>query len=132
MCFYNLYDRKFQLWFYQVSHSEAIIRSYKCSTNEESNIDIYLGAIHYLEIPCVLEGLEIKKITEEDITYISTKINQDISGKKVIVLAAGNKKYYIVAGLVKLLENNLPFEMLPIHIFLTEISINRYLIIKMK
>ena len=40
----NIADRKFKLWFYQISHSEAIIRSPKTDLNKiyDTNIDIYL------------------------------------------------------------------------------------------
>lgn len=117
MYFYDLCDRKFQLWFYQVSHSEAIIRSHSCDSNEENNLDIYLGGIRYLEIPCVLDGLKIKEITADDTRYLSNKINQNISEKETIVLAVGEKRHYIVASMIKILKNELPFEKMPIHVF---------------
>ena len=40
-------DRKFKLWFYQVSHCEAIIRSPNTDLGKkfEKNIDLYFGGI---------------------------------------------------------------------------------------
>ncbi|MBD5088422.1 MAG: hypothetical protein HDT30_06355 [Clostridiales bacterium] len=47
----ELVDRKFKLWFYQVSYSEAIIRSPKVDIDKtyNTNIDIYLGGLIILK-----------------------------------------------------------------------------------
>lgn len=116
----NIAKRKFKLWFYQVSHSEAIIRSPKTDLDKiySTNIDIYLGDICYIEMPCLLQDLEINDATEEDCIYLSQKLGKDIPMKKIIVLVSGGRKYYIVASIIKFLENDLDYEILPIHAFL--------------
>ncbi len=112
--------RKFKFWFYQISHSEAIIRSPKTDLEKtyENNIDIYLGDISYIEMPYILEGLQIGKPTEEDRVYLSQKLGEDISSEKIIVLLSNGKRYYVVASIFRVMENNLDYGVLPIYSFL--------------
>ncbi len=114
-------DRKFKLWFYQVSHSEAIIRSPKVDLDKtyNTNIDIYLGGIDYIEMPWLLCGLQIDKAAEEDKMYLSQKLGKDIPVKKIVVLVSEGKRYYIVASIIKIMENDLDFGVLPIYAFLS-------------
>ena len=116
----NIANRKFKFWFYQISHSEAIIRSPKIDLNKtyDTNIDIYLGDIYYIEMPCILQDLQIDYANEEDYFYLSRKLEKDISIEKIIVLVSGKKRYYIVASVIKFLENDLDYGVLPIHAFL--------------
>lgn len=116
----NISNRKFKFWFYQVSHSEAIIRSPKTDLDKKysTNIDIYLGDIDYIEIPCILHNLQIKDAIDEDCIYLSEKLGKDISPNKVIVLISEGKKFYIVASIVKVMENDLDYGVLPIYAFL--------------
>lgn len=113
-------DRKFKFWFYQVSHSEAIIRSPKTDLDKiyATNIDIYLGDISYIEMPCILQGLQIDETTKEDRVYISQKLDKDIPIKKIVVLVSEGKRYYVVASIIKIMENDLDYGILPIYAFL--------------
>lgn len=113
-------DRKFKFWFYQVSHSEAIIRSPKADFDKtyDTNIDIYFGDIDYIEIPCMFQGLQINQGTEEDRMYLSQKLGKDIPVKKIVVLVSGDKRYYVVASIIKFMENDLDYGELPIYAFL--------------
>lgn len=109
-------DRKFKLWFYQVSHSEAIIRSPKIDLDKiySTNIDIYLGDISYVEIPCILQGLQIDEPTKEDIAYLSHKLDKSIPKNKIVVLVSEGKRHYVVASIIKIMENDLDYGILPI------------------
>lgn len=111
--------RKFKFWFYQVSHSEAIIRSPKTDLNKvyDRNIDIFLYDICYIEMPCILHDLQIAIANEKDKEYLSEKLGKDIPINKIIVLFSEGKKYYIVSSGIKILENNLEYGLLPIHSF---------------
>lgn len=113
-------DRKFKFWFYQVSHSEAIIRSPKTDLDKiyDTNIDIYLGDINYIEMPWLLRGLQIDEATEEDATYLSQKLDKDIPLEKIVVLVSEGKRYYVVASIIKIMENDLDYGVLPIYAFL--------------
>lgn len=116
----NFTNRKFKFWFYQVSHSEAIIRSPKTDLHKiyDLNIDIYLGDISYIEMPCILEGLQIEAATEEDVIYLSQKLSKDISMNNIVVLISEGKRYYVVASIIKIMENDLDYGVLPIYAFL--------------
>lgn len=110
------FERKFRFWFYQISHSEVIIRSPK---NEDDmlyhNIDIYIEAVEYLELPFQFDGLRITEATKEDVDYISLKLGKKVPEKEIIVLISENKKYYIVAFRYRILENDLNEDVIPLH-----------------
>lgn len=114
-------NRKFKFWFYQVSHSEAIVRSPKTDFDKvyDTNIDIYFGDIDYIEMPCLLEGLQIDKATKEEQSYLCNKLDKDISKKRIIVLVSDGKRYYIVASIIKIMKNNLDYGDLPVNVFVT-------------
>lgn len=114
-------DRKFKFWFYQVQHSEAIIRSTKVDLDKayNTNIDIYFGDITYIEIPCLLQELQIDKATEEDMMYLEQKLGKNIPAKKIVVLVSEGKRYYIVASIIKIMENDLDYGVLPIYTFIS-------------
>lgn len=114
------FNREFKFWFYQVSHGEAIIRSPKTDSEKTYgiNIDIYLGNIMYIEMPCLFQGLQIDKATEEDAVYLSQKLDKDISVEKIVVLISEGKRYYVIASIIKIMENNLDYGVLPIRAFL--------------
>ena len=109
------FEREFIFWFYQISHSEVIIRSPK---NEDDmlyhNIDMYIEAVEYLELPFQFHGLRITEVTKEDVDYICMKLGKKVPEKEIIVLISENKKYYIVAFRYKILENDLNEDVIPI------------------
>ena len=113
-------DRKFKLWFYQISHSEAIIRSPKTDSNKiyGTNIDIYLGDIDYIEIPWIFNGLKIEQATEEDALYLCKRLGKDIAYDKIVVLVTEGQRYYVVASILEIMENDLEYGVLPIYAFL--------------
>lgn len=116
----DLDKRKFKFWFYQVSHSEAIIRSPKWDSGKsyDTNIDIYLGDINYIEMPAIIHGLQIGDATTEDAAYLTEKLGKAIPIEKIIVFISEGRKYYVVASIIKIMENDLDFGVLPIHAFL--------------
>lgn len=116
----EIYKRKFKLWFYQVSHSEAIIRSPKRHLEKiyDTNVDIYLGDIEYMEMPTNIQELEISNATVEDVDYISEKTGKAIAKEKIIVFISQGRKYYVVASIVKMMKNDLDYLSLPIYTFL--------------
>ncbi|NOV04838.1 hypothetical protein [Paenibacillus planticolens] len=61
-------DRKFQFWFYRVSHGELLIRSPKSKENPK-NIDIMFFDITYIELPRFLDEIMLDEATSEEILY---------------------------------------------------------------
>lgn len=112
-----LHNRKFKFWFYHVTHGEAIIRSVK---TEEfgTNIDIYFGDIQYIEIPTKLSELKLENANETDIVYLTEKTGNVVRSQDVIVLFSGERRFYIIASIVKVMENTLETNELPIMTFM--------------
>ena len=111
-------DRKFKLMFYQISHSEMILRSYKDgylhNISYEKNIDIYFGDVDYIELPQIIYGIKFRKATADDIRYLSAKTHCRISEDNVVVIISEDKEYYIVASIIKISENELGHVVVPI------------------
>jgi len=113
----NLNNRKFYLWFYHITHSEAIIRSPK--NNEfEKNIDIYLGDIQYIEVPAILAELKLEDANEQDVIYLRNRIGKEIPLRDILVMVSEGRKYYIVASVCKMLETSLERMEVPVSIFM--------------
>lgn len=109
-------DRKFQFWHYRVSHGELLLRSPK-NMNESKNIDIIFEGVKYVELPRFLPKMEIGEETKEDLLYISNRIGSDINKSKLFVLISEQKRFFVVASIMKVKENEmdifeLPFEKL--------------------
>ena len=123
---YSFPERKFKLWFYPVSHSEAIIRSPKTDMDKvyTGNIDIYLGDIDYLEIPQMLRGLQVEMASEEDKAYLCRKLEKEIPITRIVVLLSEGKRFYAVAVVFKILENDLDYGVLPVHAFLANKNVD--------
>ncbi len=119
---YSYSNRLFKLLFFQISHSEMIIRSSKHDALSgqyyNCNVDVYLGGVQYFDIPCRINGLSFKKPSSEDITYLSDKTDVSVSEENVIVIVSNGKTYYIVASVISVSENTLSEMELPIHSFL--------------
>ena len=110
-------NRKFKFWFYHITHSEAIIRSER--TEEfEKNIDIYFGDIQYMEMPAVLSELKLDNANEADIIYLAEKTGKAVRPKDVTVLLSGGRRYYIIASIIRIMENSLEPNELPIVTFM--------------
>lgn len=107
-----MYNRRFQLWYYTVSHGQMLLRSK--GNKEESNLDIYFADVLYVELPMTLDGIEILETTQQDIDYITQKIGA--TDKKITVLMSENHKYYVVSTIMKIIENNLGMFELPFDI----------------
>lgn len=112
----NLNNRNFKLWFYHVTHNEALIRSPKNDVYD--NIDIYFADIKYIEVPSILTNLHIDKATKEDVEYLSKKIENDITIEDIKVMISEKHRYYIVASVMKIMENDLELFELPFYTFM--------------
>ena len=77
-----------------------------------------MGDIDYMEIPTIIRGLHISNATMEDAVYLTEKLGKEISTEKIIVLISEGRKFYVVASIIKIMENDLDFGVLPIYSFL--------------
>lgn len=115
-------DRRFQMLFYQISHSEIIIRANKkdilTGKEYDHNIDVYFSDVKYIEIPCVINGINFRKGNKEDYYYLKTKILKNFDEDEIVVIISEGKEYYIVASVIMVEENDLDLMKLPIDISL--------------
>ena len=105
-------DRKFQLWYYTVSHGELLIRSPKTPDNPK-NIDIMFIDVIYSELPRYLYNLKIEETKSEDIIYLQERLNGPTKLGEVTVLSSNGKRYFVAASLIKIDENELDMFELP-------------------
>lgn len=95
--------RHFKLWAYTVSHNFLILRSPRMYPDQEGyddtlgyNIDIEFSTVAYLDIPTIMNGIEIHVIEyniSEKLNYY--KLN---FGCKIYEIKSGGKLYYIAAS----------------------------------
>ncbi len=104
-------DRAFQLWEYQVSHGQLLIRSPKTpaigtSPEQFTNIDlVYLG-VEYIAAPRHLQGLELGAPTSDEIQHIETILGRTITPNNIMILVSGGKRFSIVASSLTISEND--------------------------
>ena len=105
-------DRKFQFWHYRVSHGELLVRSPK-GINESKNIDVIFQGVEYVELPRFLPKMVVGKSNNTDLHYISSKLDKSIDLSKVFVLLSEQKRFYVVASIMKIDENEFDMFELP-------------------
>lgn len=106
----ELINRVFKIWAYTVSHSFLILRSPQkfpdqddFDKNHAYNIDIEFSAVAYMDVPTILNGVEIREL----INHIPENLQQyKIEyGYKIFEIKSGEKYYYIVAGSYRIGKN---------------------------
>ena len=107
-----MYNRLFKLWYYPVSHGQMLLRS--IGNEETCNMDIYFGAVSYIELPVKINNIIILEPQQEDIDYIVKRIGN--TEKIITVLLSNNHKLYVVFSIVKTIENDLGMFDLPFDI----------------
>ena len=118
----QLSNRKFKLWYYHVNHKEVLIRSMKDSYFE-NNIDLYFGDVDYIEIPSVLTDLVVEEAKEKDVKYLRKKLNKNISQSNIKVIISHQRRFYIVAGVFKIMENTLDIMQVPFPVFIKGMNV---------
>lgn len=61
-----------------------------------------------------LQGLQLDKATEDDRIYLSSKIDKDVPMNKIAVPVTEGKRFYVAAGIIKIMENDLYYGVLRI------------------
>lgn len=91
-------ENTFQIWMYTVSHSVLILRSVNKEHEEKKgyNIDVEFWGVGYLDLPNMLQGVNIKKTTRD----IPKKFKgyQNKGGYKIFELISNENLYYIIAA----------------------------------
>lgn len=105
-------SREFKFWHYNISHGELLIRSIK-SSNNAKNIDIMFFDVIYVELPRNIPDLKIEEPKDEDILYIKEKVNKPVKLEDITILSSNDKRYLVVASIMKIIENELDMFELP-------------------
>jgi len=104
-------ERAFQLWEYQVSHGQLLIRSPKAPATETSpelltNVDLVCLGVDYMAVPRHLRGLELLPPTSDEIRHLEGLLGRAIAPDNIRILASGGKRFSVVASSFALSEND--------------------------
>lgn len=105
------FERMFQIWEYWVSHAQLLLRSpgdLRCppGTSEARNLDLMFVGVEYIELPAVIEGLELAESSAEDHRVAAQRIGHPVPAGHVFVLATAGRRHLVVAGGLTVLEND--------------------------
>lgn len=104
-------DRTFQVWEYQVSHGQLLIRSPKTpatgtSPGFQTNIDLVCLGVEYMAVPSVLRGFELSAPTSDEIRYLQVLLGRTIHPDNIKILASDGKRFPVVTSSFSLSEND--------------------------
>jgi hypothetical protein len=104
-------ERAFQLWEYQVSHGQLLIRSPKAPATETSpelltNVYLVCLGVDYMAVPRHLRGLELLPPTSDEIRHLEGLLGRAIAPDNIRIFASGGKRFSVVASSFALSEND--------------------------
>jgi hypothetical protein len=104
-------DRQFQVWEYQVSHGQLLIRSPKSPATERTperttNVDIAFLGVEYMSVPRVLRGLVLEQATPEEVRELGALLGKPPERGAVVVLASAGRRFFVVAHSFAVSEND--------------------------
>ena len=104
-------DRTFQLWEYQVSMGQLLLRSPRTPASEGSpelktNFDIVFVGVEYVSLPRFLRGVRLESATTEDALEVERLLGSIKAPNKITVIVSGEKRFHVVAAGVRFSENN--------------------------
>ena len=105
-------DRRFQFWFYRVSHGELLIRSAKEAPGTR-NIDVMFVAVEYVDLPRVFDGLAIVPAAPADVARAEERVGHALDPARVVVLVTEGRRHYVIAAGCMVQENDLDLFELP-------------------
>ena len=99
-------NRQFKIWKYNVSHSILLIRSPK-NDKLNTNFDIIFSGVKMINFPYKFDGNCMTSISEiDDKDIISECEKQGFKLEEVYVFRGEKMKYYIVASIINIDEND--------------------------
>ena len=96
--------RRFQLWDYNVSHRQVLLRS--PGIGNDPNIDLIFKNVRYLQLPTDFDGLEVVAATEEEVEEVSANVGSLVPASDLFVLIDSHGRRGLVAASEKLLAPN--------------------------
>ncbi len=103
-------NRHFTIKDFLISHGQLLIRSSK-SEAHNTNIDIILFDVHYIQMPTSFNGISIKALPHQKdiIKYHSISTLLEYKDNFIFEIETNMEKYYVVASYFKVFENDLEF-----------------------
>jgi hypothetical protein len=103
--------RVFQVWEYQVSHGQLLVRSPKTpatssSPERSTNVDISLFGVEYLALPRTMRGLEIVLAEPSELSTLSNILGRTLDLETVKVFHSGPHRFFVVAARIVVNEND--------------------------
>ena len=98
--------RSFQIWDYNVSHQQLLIRSPR-SLAEETNLDVACGGVEYVDLPTSFTGLVVGPPSEKDLARAEQVLSRPCKPEQVYRFETGGASFLIVAAGLTILENDL-------------------------
>ena len=99
----------FQVWDFNVSHDQLLIRCAK-DKDQSENVDLIFGGVFYMEIPCDLTGVRLDKPSADEITYLVGRTGIiDGLPRRYFVLCTAERRYFVGALLLKVKKNTLDY-----------------------
>ncbi|WP_128331445.1 hypothetical protein [Apibacter sp. HY039] len=102
----ELKNRIFKIWKYSVTHSMLLLRSPK-NSEFTTNIDLIFSGVKIIKLPNIFKGNSITSISiQEDQVIMNDFLNQNINLEEVYVFNGDKIKYYVVASMINIEEND--------------------------
>jgi hypothetical protein len=102
------FERSFQVWDYWVSHAQLLVRS-PSDIYHARNIDLMFVGVQYVELPTILPDLALVEATPEEQRRATQAVGRPVPLEQVFVLSTSGQRYLVVAGGMRIYENDLPF-----------------------
>lgn len=104
-------DRNFQVWEYQVSHQQLLVRSPKApATGTEperrTNVDLVFLGVDYMCLPAWFRGLSLDQATPDELQHLGAAMGRIPKLSEVTVLVSAGKRFPVVAASVVVSEND--------------------------
>lgn len=101
--------RLFQVWEYQVSHGQLLIRSPASQgTGEERlrNVDLTFLDVTYMALPRYLNEVEVLSGTSEEVRELEALLGKPLPASNVHVLLSEGRRFPVVATFLTISEND--------------------------
>lgn len=99
-------DRSFQIWDYNVSHRQLLLRSPQ-TPEIFTNIDVAFWGVTFIDISSSLDGLSLSRAADDDFGNSRRWPARPAGGVDVYRLVSGGVDYRVAASGFRVLENRL-------------------------
>jgi hypothetical protein len=104
-------DRNFQVWEYQVSHGQLLIRSPKAPATKIAperltNIDIVCVGVEYMALPRALARLRIAEASLDEVQQLEDLLGKTIKPETIRIFESDGRRFPVIAVAVSVSEND--------------------------